>query len=736
MLEVCETCSVCAAGKYKDVASPQACRDCPEDTYNPNTNSKTLANCRACPSGADTGRLKGQTSPDACQCGERFYLTDTGVEGATISCANCPVGAICSTGVCALRSLDKTCPDSSEPIPGTWVRSVSGDNAGKFELTSCPAGYEKQSVSHDTQNCRLCRDTQYIIDPNRDECKQCPPGLKCRGDDFYVPEVETSTWVAENGVYKLKTCPTGYSRQSIDDGATPDQQRCDPCAEGSECVLEVCETCSVCAAGKYKDVPGTHGCRTCPPNTFNPDTNAKDFASCRACPKGSDTAGLGGQTRADACQCGSRFYLADTESSGTSISCASCPRGLECRDGSCSIHSSLDLESPVCSDGSVSFILGTWIPVDGRAVLIGCPTGFRLLNQTGAELQVCQECADGKFMFDPREPGLECQPCPPQGVCPNKGRPIFNIKPLESKMILEGNLDEGQLRVIIKSIADTLGVPPEMVECDGFDPSGARRSSRRAPVSISFTVYVDPSQQAAVSNLIESDSFSDLLAEELIKNDISAAVKEVAKVQVNMQQDASVGTVALVDGVYRVVNCPQGFLLVNETVPGTCLPCERGTYSIDPFEGCSDSCRVRLCNECPEGAICSGGQDSHVANHFESRDGAQWEIEPTPIPTGGTMMRYRLSECGEGFRLIRGQASSYTRDKCEICEFGKLALGAADYDPIHASHGRLDSCVECKELTGVECQGGRTLLPGRVGKCCVALMHGTLVQTQRLSVRV
>ena len=238
-----------------------------------------------------------------------------------------------------------------------------------------------------------------------------------------------------------------------------------------------------------------------------------------------------------------------------------------------------------------------------------------------------------------------------------------------------------------------------------------------------------------MSNLIESDSFSDLLAEELIKNDISAAVKEVEKVQVNMQQGASVGTVALVDGVYRVVNCPPGFLLVNETVPGTCLPCERGTYSIDPFEGCSGSCRVRLCNECPEGAICSGGQDSHVPNHFQSRDGAQWEIEPTPIHTGGTMMRYRLSECGEGFRLIRGQASSYTQDKCEICEFGRLALGAADYDPIHASHGRLDSCVECKELTGVECQGGRTLLPGRVGKCCVALMHVTLVQTQRLRVR-
>ena len=55
-----------------------------------------------------------------------------------------------------------------------------------------------------------------------------------------------------------------------------------------------------------------------------------------------------------------------------------------------------------------------------------------------------------------------------------------------------------------------------------------------------------------------------------------------------------------------------------------------------------------------------------MENHFQSRDGAQWVIEAAPIPTGGTMLRYRLSECEAGFRLIRGQASSYTRDKCEM----------------------------------------------------------------------
>ena len=70
------------------------------------------------------------------------------------------------------------------------------------------------------------------------------------------------------------------------------------------------------------------------------------------------------------------------------------------------------------------------------------------------------------------------------------------------------------------------------------------------------------------------------------------------------------------------------------------------------------------------------------------------------------MLRHGLSECEAGFKLIRGQASSYTRDKCEMCELGKLALGRASFDPVHASYGRLDTCVDCKELAGVECQGG------------------------------
>jgi len=73
------------------------------------------------------------------------------------------------------------------------------------------------------------------------------------------------------------------------------------------------------------------------------------------------------------------------------------------------------------------------------------------------------------------------------------------------------------------------------------------------------------------------------------------------------------------------------------------------------------------------------------------------------------MLRFRLSECEEGFKLVRGDTNAYTRDTCEVCEFGKLALGQAVYVPLHES--RLDQCFECQGLTGILCKGGMQIAP-------------------------
>jgi hypothetical protein len=162
--------------------------------------------------------------------------------------------------------------NTDDAIPGSWVQAAS--DVGKYRLVGCPPGHQTLNNTHDTQQCLACNvDSQYIIDPDTDACQKCPPGLRCKGNADYEPEVQNSTWSSDSGVYRLERCPRGYARRSIDDGTDADQQRCVPCPAGTECMLEVCNnyTCSECQEGTYKDAAGTQGCRACPENTFNPN---------------------------------------------------------------------------------------------------------------------------------------------------------------------------------------------------------------------------------------------------------------------------------------------------------------------------------------------------------------------------------------------------------------------------------------------------------------------------------
>lgn len=83
-------------------------------------------------------------------------------------------------------------------------------------------------------------------------------------------------------------------------------------------------------------------------------------------------------------------------------------------------------------------------------------------------------------------------------------------------------LTEDNLEAIIRSLAASLGVDPSLIEIAGFPTR--RQSSRRAPVSITFKLFLDAERQKEISALIESGSFSNLLAEALGKQDIQASV--------------------------------------------------------------------------------------------------------------------------------------------------------------------------------------------------------------------
>jgi len=601
-LEVCDSCLECAAGKYKDVAGTQACRACPQNTYNPDNNSKAFANCKACPTGADTGGLDGQTSPDACQCGERFYLAGSGAENAALTCANCPSGATCAIGFCALRTSKQTCPGSSDPIPGTWVRSTSGEDAGKYELLSCPPGHQKQTASHDTQKCHPCLESQYIINPDEDSCEKCPPGLICRGDDVVMPVVENSTWVPEDGVFKLATCPTGYSKISMTDEWG--QQKCEPCTAGTECVLEVCDSCSLCKAGTYKDVAGTHSCRVCPRNTFNPNVGATAFANCQTCPSGAENGDSEGMTSLENCTCQIRTYT--TTSAGTR-KCEQCPKGGECVDRK--LGCGLRTSPPACS------IVGDWVRdvSSNRFVLVGCPIGYKLENASGHDNFECQQCPEGFYVQDSRNPRDICRKCPSSAMCTNGAPPIFQAQKVWGEIQLSGisqtgvkACKEAARQVLVSLISFQVSMTVKSVQRrttkDQHRSSDHHATVAAGTLNLAFQIICDKFQ-------------ADTLAEDLVTDKFASQFSFKTSVQLNRNISAKIEMVGVDDlmkkpkgevweemnGEYHLRSCPRGYILMNTTLQlSRCKECEAGTFSVQATDGCGTfTCDNRGCSPCP-----------------------------------------------------------------------------------------------------------------------------------------
>ncbi len=605
MLEVCQTCAACAPGFYKDAPGTQACRTCPKNTYNPDQGATASAQCRSCPDGAVTVG-SGQTSSDACQCNERTYL----VSGSMVTCANCPSGAVCASGFCALRTPSQNCSARSDPIPGTWVRSTSGNDEGRFRLVGCPAGFQTQNASHDTQKCHRCLETQYIVNGDKDACEKCPPGLTCRGDHVVVPVVKNSTWAAEDGVYKLRSCPMGYSKISV--ASEWDQQKCQPCEAGYECTLEVCDTCARCQPGTYKDAPGTQACRACPQNTYNPDQGATAFTQCRSCPDGAVTVGSG-QTSSDACQCNERTYLV----SGLAV-CRTCPVGAMCSDGTCALAE----DNLQCAPG-MEAINGNWMrsTQDGSFLLLGCPVGHRLNNVSGHDLQACLQCPEGKFMLDPNDPSQACQACPMRTTCPKRGPPVFKQADIEGSLSIDGDISN--MDAVVRSLAAALGVDQSKIVL------GDVVKARRGQYQISFQIFADDSLAEVISQNM-GDIFMNSFTAKLVEEGVTATIAPVFK-PVNKEKKREGEVWELEGGQYVLKSCPVGFLLINSTIETqTCKECETGTYTISYDYGCDSQtklCDNRACLPCANGATCRKGS-SPVWEHFV----------PKPLLLGSTIL--------------------------------------------------------------------------------------------------
>lgn len=235
---------------------------------------------------------QGKSNPRDCICPKRYYWGLTADNVAT--CYRCPVGAACTDATCFIARNEENCTVDG-PIVGTWGR----DDLEMFYVTSCPAGHmlvnstvgtSSGVFDHDVQQCKPCAtDSEYVINPNTDICQPCPIGLICDGTANYVNVVPGAEWEDEDGVYKLRSCPTGYRLYALSNVL----QECQPCGLGEQCSLERCYVCSGCPAGMYKGSAGPQGCRSCPVNTYGPASGATSRAQCTQCPEFSYTAGVG-----------------------------------------------------------------------------------------------------------------------------------------------------------------------------------------------------------------------------------------------------------------------------------------------------------------------------------------------------------------------------------------------------------------------------------------------------------
>ena len=128
----------------------------------------------------------------------------------------------------------------------------------------------------------------------------------------------------------------------------------------------------------------------------------------------------------------------------------------------------------------------------------------------------------------------------------------------------------------------------------------------------------------------------------------------------------SIGQWIISDGMYQLVECPNGYQLVNYAVLGTfshdnqrCLACSAGEYILNT------SNPGVTCQPCPIGAICNGDSLIGLVND------STWQADPR---SG----QYILKACPPGYELLNLGATgqfAYTSQQCRLCLAGYYCPG-------------------------------------------------------------
>jgi hypothetical protein len=653
-----DTCKWMCEPPYKLDCATDLCKRCDPGTYPaivlvPGTNPPELSDsCRGCPEGALQGDEGSCDGRELVICSQDRYLSMPEIPfGSTVKkCEKCPRGLTCEDRSCALKTNLSffRCPEGDNTeLVGEWVRrpypntnnvkTTVNPDFGRFELESCPPGFSRKAIGNsrvsesELQWCDRCRAvSNYILDPNMDNCQICPPGLTCSaGDNVTVPVTAGSEWSVQPPIMKLNICPTGYKvwpalapGEVFDNEIHGQKQECQVCPEGMECTLDKCMTCTWCGAGKYKDSPSTNKCRDCAAGKYNTKIGMKSESDCIRCVLGANTEDREGAVSINDCECALNMYMSMNRTGPgdtVTMQCFKCPAAALCPDGTCGLRNSPDFMCSGIGSQSKPKVVGTWIRgLDERFAVIGCPTGHQLINETGYELQECFMCSEGKYISNSNDPSSKCFRCPPSAICPNRGKPVFPEANVDFTIDLVGILASEDLLTTL--FCQAFMTDPDLIKINDYSAvADSLKASRPALVKIrrqslfaytvQFRLFGD-AQRVAEIYADRADQYANVTAAlrqlfpngtlELDYGDTNPI--ETSTITTRLPGEAWIE----IEGIFVLVACPTGYLLVNTTIDTQeCYECPMSTYTVDMLADCSNSvCGNRDCATCPIGVEC------------------------------------------------------------------------------------------------------------------------------------
>lgn len=352
-----QTCSACAAGKFKPLLGPDACTPCAADSH---------------------VLVPGSRSADACECRAGFTRLGGG-------CRRCALGTYKGTlsdGACA------QCPLHA---------NTSGTGSTLFSDCLCAAGHGFNGTA-----CNPCG-------PGRASpggyaaCSMCVAGKAApAAGSSACTECASDSWQGAPGQATCQACP-GRARSAAGSTAQTDC-RCDAGFTGQD-------ACSACVAGKFKDVDGPGECEGCEIGTTTSAAAAETAGACVLCL--AEQYGVVDGGAATCASCEHPTTLVKPEGSTGTCQCQRGFGGAECAPCSAGYYKNAVgmQECGRCEEGEVSGAaqaLCTVCPADtfeaGREQCRGCPSNSR----SAARSHDACTCDDGFPLLDGN-----CSACPP-----------------------------------------------------------------------------------------------------------------------------------------------------------------------------------------------------------------------------------------------------------------------------------------------------------------------------------